>query len=312
MKHFNFLAWLIAAGAAPLFLVLSAKADLAQMNDGAPFVIIRSNGGQITVRPTEPDGIVRVPGNAPGVQMNRFMVSRDNVGKFTIPGFRGTCARPGLRGGRPGPCFIPPRQINLPNLREGPHGVSIDNPGGDLPVSVPQRFEAMFIQAGNSPVLMEQTHGRYGIVGQNDISLHDVAGLGWVRTSGNIDVRNPQGGIQIDQLAGGKVVLQSGAALAGTIINSINGDVEWTINGLGNGPYRIISGSGLVRILVRPGVGANITAQSDTGQVVSYVDPAMANILLARPHALSLVVGGGGPQITVMSASGNVVIATAQ
>jgi hypothetical protein len=309
MKRFNYLAVAFGAGAALSLLVLSAKADSAQMNDGAPLIVIKSNGGPISVHPSEPDGMVRVPGNAPGVQMNRFMVNREGWGKLTVPGFQAE------RGpGRPGRLgfSIPPRQINLPNLREGPHGVQIVNPGGELPVGVPNRFEAMFINAGASPVLMEQTRGPYAIVGQNDVTLHGVTGQGLVHTSGNIDVRNPSGRMRIDQIAGGRVVLQSGPTLDAVQINSVNGDVEWTINGVGGGPYRINCGSGLVKILVRPGVGANIIGDSLYGSVVSYVDPAMANVLLARPHAVSLIVGGGGPQIIVHSQSGNIVIATAQ
>jgi len=305
MKRINLLAVALAAAAAPLVLVLSAKADLAQMNDGAPFVIIKSNGGQITVRPGEPEGVVRVPGNAPGVQMNRFMVNREQYGKFTVPGFRG--GRPGPFG-RPG-FIIPPRQVSLP-LREGPHGVSIQNPGGDLPVSVPNRVEAMVINAGASPVLMEQTRGPYGIVGQNDVTLHGVSGQGFVRTSGNIDVRNPAGRIRIDQVAAGRITLQSGPALDWAQINSLNGDVDWVFNGGGGGPYRITTGSGAVRIFVRPGVGASIEAFSSDGTVTSTVDPSMVNVTAAQPHSLSLTVGGGGPQIIVVSTSGNITISS--
>lgn len=309
MKRFNFLATALGAAAAPLFLMLSAKADLAQMNDGAPLILIKSNSGQITVRPSEPNGMVRVPGNAPGVQMSRFNVSREAHGKFVLPQLRG--------GGRPlgvgvRPFNIPQRQFNVPNLQEGPHGVQIDNPGGDLPVGVPNRFEGMVINAGASPVLMEQTRGPYLIVGQGDVTLHDVGGFGWVRTSGNVDVRNPAGGMGVEEVGSGHISIQSGPSLDRALIVSANGDVDWTINGVGGGPYRVRAGNGLVKIFVRPGVGANIVATSIGGSVVSYLDPAVANVTLARPHSVSLVVGGGGAQITVDNAYGNVIIAPAQ
>lgn len=306
MKRTNFLALALAAGAAPLMVVLSAKADLAQMTDGAPFVVIRSHGGQITVRPGEPEGVVRVPGNAPGVQMNRFNVDRQNYGKITVPGFQGGGRRPFGKGFN-----IPMRQFNVPNLREGPHGISIQNPGGDLPVNVPNRVEAMMIDAGASPVLMEQTRGPYGIVGQGDVTLHGVSGAGFVRTSGNIDVRNPAGGMRLDQIASGHVAVVSGPELERAQVNSIDGEVDWTFNGVGSGPYRVTSSTGPVKIFVRQGVSASIEAFSEQGTVTSTVDPAMANVLAAHPHSVSLTVGGGGPQIIVLSSSGNITIATA-
>ena len=309
MKRFNFLATALGAAAAPLFLVLSAKADLAQMNDGAPLIFIKSNGGQISVHPSEPNGMVRVPGNAPGVQMNRFNVNRETHGKFVLPPIKGGGG--GRPFGGPRPFNIPQRQFNVPNVRDGPHGVQIDNPGGDLPVGVPNRFEGMVINAGVSPVLMEQTRGPYLIVGQGDVTLHDVGGQGWVRTSGNVEVRGPAGGMGVEQTGAGRVSMQSGSSLERALIVSANGDVDWTFNGVGGGPYRIRAGTGLVKIFVRPGVGANIDATSIGGSVVSYLDPSVANITLARPHAVSLVVGGGGAQITVENAYGNVVIAPA-
>jgi hypothetical protein len=309
MKRFNLLALALGAGAALLLLVLSAKADLAQTNDGAPFVIVKSSGGQITVRPSEPEGMVRVPGSAPGVQMSRFNVKAESYGTFSLPGLAGA----GHPGRRPGRGFnIPAQQFTLRNLHEGPHGVQIDNAGSDLPVGVPNRFEAMVINAGPSPVLMEQTHGPYAIVGQSDVTLHGVTGNGMVRTSGNVEVRNPAGRMRIDEIAGGRVVLQSSSTLDAARINSVSGDVEWTVNGVGGGPYYVSGGTGLIKILVRPGVGANISAFSLGGSVANYVDPAMGNVTLARPHAVSLTVGGGGPQIVVQSESGNIVIATAQ
>lgn len=309
MKRFNFLALALGAGAAPLFLVLSAKADLAQMNDGAPLIFIKSNGGQITVRPGEPNGMVRIPGNPPGVQMSRFNVNREAHGKFVLPPIRGGGG--GRPFGGPRPFNIPQRQFNVPNLQEGPHGVQIDNPGGDLPVGVPSHFEGVVINAGASPVLMEQTRGPYLIVGQGDVALHDVGGFGWVRTSGNVEVRNPSGGMGVEEIGAGRIILQSGPSLERAQIASVNGDVEWTINGVGGGPYRVNAGTGLVKIFVRPGVGANIDAYSTGGSVVSYLDPSVANVTFARPHAVSLVVGGGGPQITIENRFGNVIIAAA-
>lgn len=315
MKRVNVLAVVLASAAAPLCIVLSAKADLAQLNDGAPLLIIKSNGGQINIRPGEPAGMVRVPGNPQGVRMERFSVDRNAFSNVTLPPFQ--CAGsqhprgpvPRREVGRPcgGPVHVP----MLNNLREGPHGVTITNPGTDISVGVPNRFEAMLVNAGASPVVMERTRGPYIIVGDNDVTLRGVAGRGWVRsTRGFVDIRNPIGALRIETESG-PITLQTGPALEAAQVSSTSGDITWTLNGTGTGPYRVAAGYGTVRILVRPGVAANIDAVSESGVVVNNLDPSAANVLLARPHAVSLTVGGGGAQITVHSTNGTVIIAPA-
>lgn len=313
MKRKNFFAVALAAAAAPLFIVLSAKADLAQLNDGAPFVVIKSTGGQgqITVRPSEPNGLVRIPGSAPGVRMERFNVNSTERIDWPKIGGGGQCGAAGFRG-RFRPCIGGAVHLPLNNLPEGPHGVFVTNPGGDLPIGVPNRFQAMVISAGTSPVLMEQTRGPFFIDGESDITLHGVAGRGLVRTTtGTVSIRNPGGGIRIET-ASGRILMQSGPALDQAQIGSQQGDIEWTINGVGQGPYRVFAGSGIVKLLVRPGIALNIDAVSTGGTVINDLDPAMATVIFARPHAVSLAVGGGGAQITVQSQSGTVIIAPAQ
>jgi hypothetical protein len=55
-------------------------------------------------------------------------------------------------------------------------------------------------------------------------------------------------------------------------------------------------------------MGAYVDAQSDTGTVVNYFDPAAAQVRFASPHALSLSLAGGGPEITIYSKSGGVIV----
>jgi len=307
MKRINFTAIALGALAAPLFIVLSAKADLGQLNDGAPVTVIKSTGGRITIHSGEPDGMVRVPGNAPGVQMNRFNVNPQTMGTFCVPRPALFNPRHGTRplGQQSGGCT--PRALPL---REGPHGVSITNPGSDLEVGVPNRVELMYVQAGASPVLMERTRGPYIIIGENDVALHSVAGMGWVQTQGNVEVRNPQGNMGVATGAG-RITVWSGPQLERAQFFSQSGDIEWTIAGVGGGPYRIVLGSGSARIYVRPGVGANIDATSDAGTVVNMLDPSVAAVSLSRQHALSMTVGGGGAQIIIYSREGNITIAPA-
>ena len=309
MKRFNHLAIAVAALAAPLLIVLSAKADLAQLNDGAPVVRIQSNGGRILVRPGEPDGVVRIPGNAPGVQMNRFDVPAQ--ASVCVPRPQALMPRRGVRPGAP-PQQQPACVPHNFNLRPGPHGVAINNPGSDIEVGVPNRTELMYIQGGASPVTMERTRGPYYIQGRGDVALHGVAGAGTVLTLGNIDARNPAGNLVAGTL-NGHITLFSNAALdRATLVARETGDIDWTIEGVGGGPYQVHLGSGAAHIFVGPGVGANIVAQSDLGIVTNLLDPSTTDIGSSRPHAVAMSVNGGGPQIIITSQAGNVTIAPLQ
>jgi hypothetical protein len=325
MRRINFLAIALGVLAAPLAVVLSAKADLAQLNDGAPLTVINSTGGRITVHPGEPDGLVRVPNNAPGVQMSRFNVNPQTMGSICVPRPQAFSAqRPpaafenkrGFHPPAPNPNLNPNLNAN-PNcrvthlpLREGPHGVAINNPGSDLEVSVPSRFELMYIKANASPVLMERTRGPFIITGQNDVTLHGVAGMGYVQTAGNVDVRNPAGILGVATSVG-RISVASGPALERLQLFSQSGDIDWTIAGVGGGPYRLELGSGAARIYVRPGVGANIDATSIGGSVVNLLDPSVASVGFSGPHAVAMTVGGGGAQIVVHSQNGSITIAPA-
>jgi hypothetical protein len=317
MKRLNHYAIALGALAAPLVLVLSAKADLAQMNDGAPVMVITSSGGRISVHPGEPDGVVRIPGNPPGVQMSRFNVNPQTMSSYILPKPSGEalCRRQGPHGRQ---YFVPcgaggaqprvtPVQVRIPNLREGPHGVNITNPGGDLEVGVPTRMEMMLIKAGASPVSLDRTRGPYAVFGQNDVTMRSVSGNGWVVTQGNVDARDLSGFPHIISSMG-RISVQSGPAMDRAIFYSRDGSVEWTINGVGGGPYRVELGTASARIYVRPGIGMNIDATSDSGVVVNSLDPSTISVGFAGQHAVSMTVGGGGPQITVHSQSGNVAI----
>ena len=321
MNRLNLITAVLAI-AASVAVALPASADLSQLNDGAPLLLIKSNGGQLSVRPGEPDGMVRIPGNPQGVRMDRFNVNANTSSSWVLPPLR--CA--GTMGGGQAyarssraafnapngrPCGGPVR-IPLPRgFREGPHGVAITNPGGDLSVGVPTRFEAMVVNAGSSPVVVERTRGPFIISGDNDVTLRGVTGRGWVRsTRGAVEIRGPAGSMSIDTDSG-PITLRTGPAFAAAQVSSTSGDITWTLNGTGTGPYRVSAGGGTVRIFVRPGVSANIDAESENGFVINNLAPAAANVLLSRPHAVSLTVGGGGAQMTVHSVDGIVLIAPA-
>ncbi|HXM17513.1 MAG TPA: hypothetical protein VN934_01740 [Candidatus Tumulicola sp.] len=308
MKHSQILASLLAAAATVTTVLVSANADLARLTDGPPVVTIHSKGsGAITITPGDFGG-VRVPGNPPGVQISRFNVSRQAVGRIVLP------RQMGRNRSSAGPRFftLPGRNFNLPGVRDGAHGIALENSGGDMNVEVPNHVEALLINAGASPVTLDRVGGPFVIVSDSgDVTLRNVTGHGLVRTiSGNVDVRGFSGNVHIET-AFGRVTMQSSAGLDHAEVVDLRGDVDWTFNGVGAGAYRIFSGQGLVKVTLRPGIGATVDAQSDGGTVTNYFDPSAADIRFLRPHALSLAVGGGGAQITVHSKNGSVVVAPA-
>jgi hypothetical protein len=135
-----------------------------------------------------------------------------------------------------------------------------------------------------------------------------VAGMGWVQTQGNVEVRNPQGNMGVVTGAG-RISVWSGTQLERAQFFSQSGDIEWTISGVSTGPYRVQLGSGSARIHVCPGVAASLAATSTGGTVVNMLDPTVANVGFSGPHAVSMTVGGGGAQIIVNSREGNITIA---
>jgi hypothetical protein len=307
MKRTQLFASLLAAAAAVATVLMCANADLARLTDGPPVLKIHSTGGTITVTQGDFPG-VRVPGNPAGVHISRFLVSRQALGRVVLPrqiGGRNTAGGP--RG-----FALPMRNFNVPGIRDGAHGVALDNAGGDMNVEVPNRVEAMYIDAGPSPVVLDRVSGPFIVVSDaGDVTLRNVTGHGFVRTiNGNIDVRGTGGNVHIET-AFGRVTMQSAGGLDHGDIIDLHGDVDWTFNGVGQGAYRIFSGDGVVRVLLRPNIGATVDAQSDTGSVTNLFDPGAADVRFARPHALSIAVGGGGAQITVHSRGGTVVVAPA-
>jgi hypothetical protein len=307
MQRTKIYAAILGAAAAVASVLFCANADLARLTDGPPVVTINSKGtGTITVTSGDFAG-VRVPGNPAGVQISRFRVTRQQMGRIVLPSQMNATGGGGRR-----PLMLRARNFALPGVRDGAHGVALESAGAGMNVQVPGRVEALLINAGPSPVVLDHVSGPFVIVSDTgDVTLRNVTGRGFIRTtSGNVDIRGATGNVHVETVSG-RVTMQSAAGLERAEVVDLQGDVDWTFNGIGAGAYRVFNGQGLVRVTLRPAVGATLDAQSDEGTVANYFDAGQADIRFARPHAVSLSLGGGGAQITVHSRSGTVVVAPA-
>jgi len=290
-----------ALAAVPVLWVVPGRADQSAAGGGPPVVTIRSTSGALTISGGETS--VRIRSGAPNATFGRFVVNSNNR-RVQLPrtgAMRRTFA--GLRSLR-----LPARRFELPAALEGRQGVAIGNPGGDMNVGVPQRVGALFVNAGGSDVELSNIRGPYVIQSTGGaVRLHNVFGRGLIRTlNGDIDLTGVGGNVRVETAAGN---VSAHPSMAERVeITTGTGAIDWTFGRLGSGVYRFASASGLIRIEVRPGAGAFIDAQSDTGTVTNGLDPLFGQVRFSTPHAVSLQIGAGGPEITAYSKNGSVIL----
>jgi len=294
----------LAVGTAAALLVSAAlpvRADQSALVGAAPVVTIRSTTGTLTISGGEPG--VRVRSAAPNASFGRFVVNSSNR-RVQLPR---TGAMRRTFGG-PQALRLPARRYELPAALLGRQGVAIRNPGGDMNVGVPQHVGALFINAGESDVDLSNIRGPYIIQSNGgSVRLHNVAGRGFIRTlNGDIDLTGVGGNVRVETAAGNVTAHPSMAERAQ--ITTGSGAIDWTFGRVGAGVYRFASSGGLIRIEVQPGIGAFVDAQSDTGTVTNGLDPSFAQVRFSTPHALSLQIGAGGPEITALSKNGSVIL----
>jgi len=282
---------------------LPVQADQAALAGPSPVVSINSTSGQITINGGEP-GVRVHSGGGQNVSFSRFVFGEGNR-HVQLPQAQN---RFQLIGGRWRVLRLPARQFELPPVLVGRTGVSIGNPGGDMNVFVPNQVGALFVNAGASNVTLNGVRGPYVIqTSGGAVQLHNVVGRGLIRTlNGDIDVSGVGGYVRIETAAG-NVVANPGLAER-TDITTGSGTIDWTFARMGSGVYRFASTGGVVRVSLQPGVGAFVDALSDSGTVTNLFDPSMAQITFTTPHAVSLSIAGGGPQVTAYSRSGSVII----
>ena len=260
-----------------------ALADQVVSTPQAPVVVIHSSAGLVTVARGD-DGAVRVVGG-----------DGPTASTFQITG-RGGLLLPRDTG-------FPSRRLTLPGVREGTTGVRVDNPGGDMTVYVPHRVAAVLLKLDDGDAALSQFRGPYVVVSNGgSVDLTALFGFGHVRTtSGRVTIERVGGNLRVETTSGS--VMATGMMPERAEIRTQNGDIDWTFARLGGGPYRFASGAGNVRLGFAAVMPANIDAQSTQGTVVNRF-ARTASVRFRSPHAMSMSLAGGGPEITATSASG--------
>ena len=137
--------------------------------------------------------------------------------------------------------------------------------------------------------------------GSGDLDVEDMAGnvrlstgSGEIRArfAGNTDVRasTGSGGIHLDDLRGG--------------LDARTGSGDVNISGKPEAPWHIGSASGGIKLHLTPGAGFQLDASSASGDVHSSLPLASQNN--NGKHSLQGQVNGGGPDVRVQTASGDI------
>ena len=296
-------AW--AALASLCFAVTPARGDQMTLAGDLPVVSIKSSGGTVTINGGDPG--VRVHPTTQNVSFNRFIVNGASPAIRIPQATRRTRTFAGWQTLR-----LPPRRWTIPAQLQGRQGFAIGNPGGDMNVFVPRRVGALFVNAGASNVVLNDVRGPYVIqTAGGTVRLHNVAGRGFIRTlSGDIDLTGVGGNVRVETATGNVVAFPSAADRAEIVTG--RGDITWVFGRMGRGVYRFQSNGGLIKVSMSPQMGAFVDAQSDTGTVSNFFDPSAALVRFVTPHAVSLSVAGGGPEITLYSKTGGVIIGPIQ
>src|SRR5579872_139449 len=295
------------AVAAVMLFGLAAMADTTVAPNGLPIVTVHSTGGTVTIAASDDDN-VRVQSPIPNLRIAHFAVPQGGRSRIMLPGAqRRLFGRQGWRTFQ-----MPPRQVWVPNLNRPSDGISIENPGTDITVSVPKRTGALYINAEAGDVVIQKYRGPFLIVADGGaVRVANLVGRGIIRTiSGNIDLVGIGGDIHI-QTATGNIVGR-GIFADRADVTSQGGSIDWRFARVGAGAYRFQSTDAPIRLSFRPGVAALVDAQSNGGSVQQTFDPSQAQVRFSNPHALSLAVNGGGSEITVTSMSGDITVEPVQ
>ena len=273
--------------AVSLFLATAAAAptlaDQEIQTPQAPVVVVRSTSGLVSVVRGDA-GVVRVLGSS--ATATTFQMRSDNQGMMLPRGMG-----------------LPARRFTLPGVREGTMGVRIENSGGDITIAVPQRVAAVLVRLDDGDAVLSDFRGPYVVVAnRGSIDLRSLAGFGHVRTSsGRVTMTRVGGNLHVETAMGS--VMGSEMLTERAEVKSQGGDIDWNFARVGGGPFRFSSGAGNVRVALNGEQAANIDAQSTQGSVINRFSRTAA-VRFRSPHAMSMSLRGGGPEITAASRSG--------
>jgi hypothetical protein len=283
-----------------------ARADDVVGTSTPPVLTIHSTGGAITITASDDSNVRVTSGSAQRARVSRF--SPDRFGNTSVMLPERSVRVPVGRGFRT--YHLPARQFNVPMSRFGSEGVNIENPGGDMAIAVPRHVGAIFVNAESGNVTIDKLRGPFIVsAGAGEVNMHNVVGRGLIRTTaGNITLGGVGGDIHLQTASGAITVYASYAERAD--VSTEDGPITWRFARLGQGAYRFHSKQGAIHLGFRPGVAAQVDAQSDDGNVQNLFagspDAGSAVVRVSSAHALSLAVNGGGPQITVTTSSGDI------
>jgi hypothetical protein len=287
----------------------AAMADDVIDTTTPPVLTVHSNGGTINITSSNDSTVHVLSGPAAQtLRVSRFDPRQMGSANIILPErFVRQRFGHGWRVFR-----LPPRQFTLPVAKFGSEGVNVENPGGDMSIAVPKRVGAIFINADAGNVNMRKVRGPYIISATaGEVRMLNVAGAGLIRTtSGNVTLGGVGGNVHVQTVSGAVTVF--GSYADSVDVQSDNGPIYWRFIHCGNGVYRFRSKQGSIRLGFRAAASAQVDAQSDTGLVQNLFSNGAASgsaiVRLLSPHALSMDVNGGGPEITATTTSGGISI----
>ncbi len=284
------LALSLAAAIVALACGRPAIADQIVQTPQAPVIVIHSTSGLVTVQQGD-DNVVRVSGSS-GATATTFQTEGGGQGQGML---------------LPRGLGFPSRRFTLPGIRAGTLGVRIENPGGDATVFVPSRVAAVLLKLDDGDAALTGFRGPYVVVTNGgSVDLRSLFGFGHVRTTtGRVTLTGVGGNLRVETTSGS--VLGMAMLTERAEVKTQGGDIDWSFGRLAGGPYRFTSGTGNVRLGLAESDAANVDAQSTLGSVINRFGRPN-DVRFHSPHAVSLNLRGGGPEITAVSQSGIVEI----
>lgn len=182
----------------------------------------------------------------------------------------------------------------------------IDRPARvDYTVKVPHQthVRAKNVSGG---VVVRGVDGRHKVASvSGGVRLEDITGEITSKTvSGGLKARGLHGPADLNTVSGGLEVLESDVP---TLTAASVSGVLTIETPLGEGPYRFSTVSGRVKLVVKEGQGMHVNGRTVSGRLKTNLTGTRG---VHERHRWDIDLNGGGPQVTLKSTSGNLVIVT--